>query len=186
MSAEAQICALESAKSESSDDDDDKDFNVKRTSNGEGGRKRKVVMSYSDDEDEFENAINLGSPDPPKKSIRCSKVSSNTSAVGCNINLEEKENKPKVKEEKEGDVKANQLLGEKISNGKKAESPPQEKKAVSPTLEKTQCHVPETDASKKNTMANEEPKRRKVVKTRIDDKGREGISITFTATILFH
>lgn len=176
MSAEAQICARESAKYKSSDDDDDKGFNVKRSSNSEGSRKRRVVLSYSDDEDEYENAISLGSPDPPKKSTQCSKVSSNTSASEYNISLEEKENKPKVKEEKEGDVKANQHLEEKVSDGKKAESPPQKKKAESPISEKTQCHVPETDASKKNTMANEVPKRRKVVKTQVDEKGREGIS----------
>lgn len=81
-------------------------------------------------------------------------------------------------------------MGEKVaivSNSKKAESP---------TSEKTLCHVPETDAVKKNTMANDAvkkntmvndvPKRRKVVKTRIDERGREGISTTFTLIILFH
>ncbi|XP_057766394.1 uncharacterized protein LOC130986878 [Salvia miltiorrhiza] len=166
VSAEAQICARESIEHEISDDDD-KAFNVKRSSNGEGSRKRRVVFNYSDEEDEYENAISLGSPDPPKKSTLFSKESSNTSISECNLSFKEKENKPEVKEEKVCDVKANQHLGEKVAtvrNGKKAESP---------TSDKTLCHVPETDASKKNTMANDVPKRRKVVKTRIDERGRE-------------
>ncbi|XP_047962225.1 uncharacterized protein LOC125207065 [Salvia hispanica] len=44
VSAEAQICARESAEHEiSDDDDDDKAFSARRTSNGEGSRKRRAV-----------------------------------------------------------------------------------------------------------------------------------------------
>ncbi|KAK6157070.1 hypothetical protein DH2020_011318 [Rehmannia glutinosa] len=56
-SAEAQICARESVDNGSSDEDG-QDFNVKRTSNGESSRKRRVVLDYSDEEDEYQDAEN--------------------------------------------------------------------------------------------------------------------------------
>ncbi|PSS15872.1 DNA polymerase delta subunit like [Actinidia chinensis var. chinensis] len=65
-SAESQICAREAAKAMRSDDDT-QDFNFKRASSGEGGRKRRVVFDYSDEEDEYKDAVNLASPDPPKR-----------------------------------------------------------------------------------------------------------------------
>lgn len=99
-SAEAQICARESVEYGSSDEDG-QDFNVKRTSNGEGSRKRRVVFDYSDEEDECRDAISLASPDPPKKSTLCSKGISNASGLDCNLSFEEKENKPKINEVKE-------------------------------------------------------------------------------------
>lgn len=176
VSAEAQICARESVDYGSSDEDS-KDFNIKRTSNGEGSRKRRVVFDYSDDEDEYQNAVNLASPDPPKKSTLCSKDSSNASDLECNLSFEEKENKPKVKEVKVGDVKANQHLAEKVSTMSNC------KKAESPTSEKTLSHVPETDASMTNKVADAVPKRRKVLKTRIDERGREGIAISFSVIL---
>ncbi|KAG6395582.1 hypothetical protein SASPL_141705 [Salvia splendens] len=185
-----------SSEHEISDDDDgDKAFSTRRTSNGEGSRKRRAVFNYSDEEDEYDNAITLGSPDPPKKSVPCSKESLNASTSECNLSFEEEKSKPKIEEEKEGDVKAkpkvkeekesdvkskpkvkeekenelkaNQHLGENIATVSN------DKKAGSPTSEKTLCHVSEKDASTKNTMANDVPKRRKVVKTLIDEKGRE-------------
>ncbi|KAI3457615.1 hypothetical protein Pfo_014278 [Paulownia fortunei] len=165
-SAEAQICARESVEYGSSDEDG-QDFNIKRTSNGEGSRKRRVVFDYSDEEDEYQDAISLASPDPPKKSTLCSKDSSSASGLECNLSFEEKENKPKIKEGKEADVKANQHLGEKVSLMSKG------KKAESPTLEKTLSHIPETDATMKDRVADAVPKRRKVLKKRIDERGRE-------------
>lgn len=53
------------------------------------------------------------------------------------------------------------------------------KTAESSISGKTLCHVPETDASKKDVVADAVPKRRKVLKTRIDERGREGITTTF-------
>ncbi|KAL0443622.1 UNVERIFIED_CONTAM: hypothetical protein Slati_2084900 [Sesamum latifolium] len=165
-SAEAQICARESVEYGSSDEDG-QDFNIKRTSNGEGGRKRRVVFDYSDEEDEYRDAISLASPDPPKKSTICPKGSSDALGPGCNLSFEEKENKPKINEVKEADVKANQHLGEKVSAASKS------KKDESPISEKNLNHVLETDASLKDKVADAGPKRRKVLKTRIDERGRE-------------
>ncbi|XP_011082779.1 uncharacterized protein LOC105165459 isoform X1 [Sesamum indicum] len=165
-SAEAQIFVCESVEYGSSDEDG-QDFNIKRTSNGEGGRKRRVVFDYSDEEDEYRDAISLASPDPPKKSALCSKGRSDALGPGCNLSFEEKENKPKVNEVKEAGVEAKQHLGEKVSATSKS------KKAESPTSEKNLNHVPETDASLKDKVADAGPKRRKVLKTRIDERGRE-------------
>ncbi|KAL8507651.1 hypothetical protein ACS0TY_018259 [Phlomoides rotata] len=167
VSAEAQICARESTEFGSSDEEG-KDFNIKRTSNGEGSRKRRVVFDYSDEEDEYPNAVNLSSPDPPKKLSPCSKSSSIAPGSECNLSFEEeKENRPKVKDVKEGNVKANEHLEEKVSTLRNC------KKAEPPTSDKTLIHVPEKDASSKNSLADVVPKRRKVVKTRIDERGRE-------------
>ncbi|KAL7087521.1 hypothetical protein ACP275_13G072100 [Erythranthe tilingii] len=146
-SAEAQICARESVDYGSSEEDGE-DFNVKRTSNGEGGRKRRVVFDYSDEEDEYRDAVSLSSPDPPKKSSLC------------NSSFEEKENEPKINEVKQEDV-------EKVSAMNKG------KKNESPTLDKPQSPVLEIDASVKGKVTDAVPKRRKVFKTRIDERGRE-------------
>lgn len=170
-SAEAQISARESVDYGSSDEDG-RDFSIKRTSNGEGGRKRRVVFDFSDEEDELQDAVSLASPDPPKQSSLCSKDSSNAFELECNLSFEEKENKPKIKEVKQENGKANQHLGEKdaaISKGK-AESPPSDK---------PHNLVHETDASMKDKVDDAMPKRRKVLKTRIDERGREGIALFF-------
>ncbi|PIN25487.1 hypothetical protein CDL12_01776 [Handroanthus impetiginosus] len=161
-SAEAQICARESVEYGSSDEDG-QDFNMKRTSNGEGSRKRRVVFDYSDEEDECQDAVSLASPDPPQKSTICS----NTSGLECNLSFEAKENKPEVKEVKEAGENADQHLGEKVSAISKS------KKAESPTSETILSHVSETDAIMKDKVADAGPKRRKVLKTRMDERGRE-------------
>ncbi|KAL3733912.1 hypothetical protein ACJRO7_023289 [Eucalyptus globulus] len=57
-------CAYEAA--ELNGDDESRDVNVKRTSKTEGGRKRRVVFDFSDEEDENEDAVNLASADFPK------------------------------------------------------------------------------------------------------------------------
>ncbi|KAL3849306.1 hypothetical protein ACJIZ3_011188 [Penstemon smallii] len=166
-SADAQICAREAVQHESSDEDG-QNFNMKRTSNGEGSRKRRVVLDYSDEEDEYQDAVNLASPEPPKKSTPGLKNSSTVSGLGSNLSFEEeKVNKPNVKEVKEPNVKANQLSVEEIpdiSKGKKLESS---------TTDKTNSLSPETKAGIKDKATDDGPKRRKVLKTRIDERGRE-------------
>ncbi|GFP90907.1 DNA polymerase delta subunit 3 [Phtheirospermum japonicum] len=124
--AEAQICARESVEDGSSDEDG-QEFNVKRASNGESSRKRRVVFDYSDEEDEYQDAVNLASPDPPKKTTPCLKDGSSAFGLECKLSFE-KEIKPETKEvKKEDDVKANQDSGEKVLGsglniGKKTES----------------------------------------------------------------
>ncbi|KAL1537687.1 hypothetical protein AAHA92_30174 [Salvia divinorum] len=181
VSAEAQICARESAEHEISgdDDDDDKAFSARRTSNGEGSRKRKVVFNYSDEEDEYDNAISLGSPDPPKKSTLCSKESLNAFASECNLSFGVKENKPKAKEEKEHVAKANPKVKEEKESDVKAKPQVKEEKEsdvkAKPRVkeEKVSDVKANQHLGEKVATASDVPKRRKVVKTRIDERGRE-------------
>lgn len=107
--------------------------------------------------------------------VKEEKGNSKASTPDCNLSFEKKDNKPKIKEEKESEANANKHLGgkvETVSNGKNA---------ASPISENNLSHAPETDAGKKDAVANVEPKRRKVVKTQIDERGREG-----NTAILFH
>ena len=98
--AEAQICACEAAEAMSSDDDT-QDFNCKRASSGEGGSKRWVVFDYSDKEDEYKDAVNLASPDPPKRQSFLEKQSTKFSVPEKNnLDIEKKkEDKPKTEED---------------------------------------------------------------------------------------
>ncbi|XP_073029163.1 uncharacterized protein [Primulina eburnea] len=163
-SAEAQICACE-AEEHASSDDDCQDFNVKRTSNGEGNRKRRVVFDMSDEEDEYQDTISLAAPDPPKNSTLGSKQGSSVSGMECNLSFDEKENKPKIKEVREADVKPKQPVDDKtIVKVEKDESP---------ISKKTLSHVRGDDVSMRNKVADAASKRRKVLKTRIDERGRE-------------
>lgn len=79
--------------------DEDEDVKVvKIRSNGEGNRKRRVVFDFSDEEEEYKNAGNLASPDPPKvKPSSGLKSCSNTMEKDKNnLNFEGTESKPMV------------------------------------------------------------------------------------------
>ncbi|XP_022717322.1 uncharacterized protein LOC111275940 isoform X2 [Durio zibethinus] len=172
VSADAQICAREAVEDENSDVDV-QEVNFRRVSNGEGNRKqRRVVFDFSD-EDEYEDAVNLSSPDPPKrKSSLDSEQNSKTLIPEKPSLIVEKPNKEelKVKEEKTTNREPSRSLGEenslvsKSTNGRHC------------SLVKLEGHLPETDLSKNDKLpdaAANSPKRRKVLKTRIDDRGRE-------------
>ncbi|KAI8552416.1 hypothetical protein RHMOL_Rhmol06G0265300 [Rhododendron molle] len=169
-SAEAQICVHEAVEAADSDDDGE-DFNFKRASNGEGSRKRRVVFDFSDEDDEFKDAVNLASPDPPKRKSFLDKQSSKSSVPEKNnFDIDkEKENKPKAKEDKIAEKAINQAPpradSSLVSKGKTSE--------IS-SLEKVHSPIPENNAKDKVTnAAPTSPKRRKVMKTRIDERGRE-------------
>ncbi|KAK4363991.1 hypothetical protein RND71_015349 [Anisodus tanguticus] len=149
-----QVCAPERVEDRISDDDDQQ-VNIRRTSNGEGNRKRRVIFDFSDEEDEFEDAVNLVSPDPPKKkSILGSKQTPSSPEL----------EKQEVKKVKEADSKSHE----------------QERKPLS-TSEPKKSQIISEHASLKNATVKDEvaaaapisPKRRKVLKTRIDERGRE-------------
>ncbi|KAF3442380.1 hypothetical protein FNV43_RR16296 [Rhamnella rubrinervis] len=168
-SAEAQICAREAVEGVSSDDDVH-DINVKRASNGEGTRKRRVVLDFSDD-DEYEGAVSLASPDIVEgKSGQKLKESVDTLVPEkSNLNFDEQvEDKPKVKEEMGINKKSNQPLEEDSSVVSKD-------RIMGPTEKKNNC-IPENDINEKDKStkaAPDSPKRRKVLKTHIDERGRE-------------
>ncbi|KAL2472721.1 DNA-directed DNA polymerase [Forsythia ovata] len=165
--AEAQICAREAVEYGSSDEDR-QDFNIKRTSTGEGNRKRRVVLDYSDEEDEFKDAVSLESPNPPKVTTLGSKQSLNTSGLGSNLSFnEKKEDKPMVKEVREADETIDHPLRKETSDVSKG------KNSTVPSSENILNQVPATDANMNDKVVDAGPKRRKVLKTRIDARGRE-------------
>ncbi|XP_062168520.1 uncharacterized protein LOC133874660 isoform X2 [Alnus glutinosa] len=162
--AEAQISAREALEVGISDDDGE-DINFKRASNGEGSRKRRVIFDLSD-EDEYEDAVNLASPDIPKGQSSLAQKQSTKILVS----EKEIENKPKVKEEMVTDKESNQPLREDPSVISKGAN------AGTSSLEKVQSCIPESDLNKEDKAklaVPNSPKRRKVLKTRIDERGRE-------------
>lgn len=171
-SAEAQICAREAVEVGGvSSDDDGQDMNFKRASNGEGTRKRRVVLDFSDD-DEFENAVNLASPErgqsgqDSKESIKTLVPEKSNSKVDKLVN-EKSEVREKVTIDK-GSNKPMKNDSTAITNDRISGTSPKEKAHSS---------LPENDVNKKDKQTKttpESPKRRKVLKTRIDERGREG------------
>ncbi|KAJ4796912.1 DNA polymerase delta subunit 3 [Rhynchospora pubera] len=151
--ADEQIFANEAAD-EIGSDDDISDINYKRDSNN---RKRRVVFDFSDDEnedEEEERVVSLSSP--PETLDKKEKVSE--------VKDEKKKEKvSEVKEEKNREDQKGEVGTSKISN-------------VGITLKlKSDVTVggKGKEIDSKNDGAKSSPKRRKVLKTRIDERGRE-------------
>ncbi|XVF04398.1 hypothetical protein REPUB_Repub05bG0078900 [Reevesia pubescens] len=167
VSADAQICAREAVEDDKSDDA--QEVNFRRASNGEGNRKRRVVLDFSD-EDDYEDAVNLASPDPSKRNSSLdSEQNSKTLAPERPNLIVDKPNKDdvKVKEERTTNKEPNRSLGEETSLVRKS------RHSSSIKLEN---QLPEADLIKMDKVtdaAPNSPKRRKVLKTRIDERGRE-------------
>lgn len=176
MSAEAQVCARKAVEGVSSDDDVC-DINVKRASNGEGTRKRRVVLDFSDD-DEYEGAVSLASPDTVKGKSGWKLKESVDILVPekSNLNFDKQvEDKPKVKEEMGMNKKSNQPLKEDSSVVSKDRI-----MGITPTEKNNNC-IPESyinEKDKSTKAAPDSPKRRKLVRTHIDERGREGTAIS--------
>ncbi|KAK6934112.1 DNA polymerase delta subunit 3 [Dillenia turbinata] len=167
--ADAQACAHETAENGLSDDDG-QDVNIKRASNTESSRKRRVVFDFSDDEDNFEDAVNLGSPDPPKDKSLVSKDSAKHVTVEKNnLNFDEQKGK-QLKPEKAEKRDSKQIEKEAPICSYK------EKESERISSKKIQSPVVEEDINKRDKVSDaapNSPKRRKVLKTRIDERGRE-------------
>ncbi|KAF9666691.1 hypothetical protein SADUNF_Sadunf16G0255100 [Salix dunnii] len=159
VSAEAQISACEEHEIGSSEDEA-QGVNFKRTSNGDNSRKRMVVLDYSDDE--YEDAVNLASPELPKGQ------SSATLVLEKPHFNKQAEDKSVINVEKSTKETSNQLLRDDFSIGKSIES-------KTSSLEKIQSNFTFCDVKKDMAAdaAPNSPKRRKVLKTRIDERGRE-------------
>ncbi|KAG9151595.1 hypothetical protein Leryth_024069 [Lithospermum erythrorhizon] len=149
-----------------SSDDDGQQVNTKRA----GNRKRRVVFDFSDEEDELGDAVNLASPDLPNKKPAITMKQDADSPM-----LEKKtlfvegnvEDKPKIvnkKDEKNNDLSLSEEPS-RANNGNKSDA---------------SCNASKqnkgNDVSIDDKMANAAPvlpKRRKVLKTRINERGRE-------------
>lgn len=161
-SAEEQICAHEELQSDNSDDDD-QNVNIKRASN-EGGRKRRVVIDFSDDED-FEDAVSLASPENPKdQSCLDLKQKTELHEEKAHLNNDKQQNGELKMEEEKTCVSKQSLVEEKHQNSSLAV-----KNEVCAHENVSNNREKPTDA------APASPKRRKVLRTRIDERGREGI-----------
>jgi DNA polymerase delta subunit 3 len=127
------------------------------------------------DEDEYEDAVNLASPDIPKGQSSLDQKQSTKILVSekSKLNSEKEiENKSKVKEEMVTDKESNLPLREDssvISKGTNAGTSSPEKVCI-----------PESDLNKEDKAtlaAPNSPKKRKVLKTQIDERGREGTHV---------
>ncbi|XP_022941492.1 uncharacterized protein LOC111446774 [Cucurbita moschata] len=159
-SAEAQICAHEGLQSDNSDDDD-QNVNIKRTSN-ESGRKRRVVIDFSDDED-FEDAVSLASPENPKDQS-CLDLKQNTELheEEAHLNNDKQQNGELKMEEEKTCVSKQSLAEEKHQNSSLA-------------VKNEACAHENVSNNREKPIdaAPASPKRRKVLRTRIDERGRE-------------
>lgn len=175
VTAEAQICAQEAADVMSSDDEGD--LNYKRDFNGASNRKRRFIMDLSDEDEEEEKVIRLASPDSPSVCpVSDSSLDTRMIMEKMNPSFEDlKEEKLEVKQDK-SKVKSSGLSEEDVECGNKNDIT-----GIS-LQKKAQINIPKAvddgdkKANYKTTNTSTSPKRRKVLKTRIDERGREGIS----------
>lgn len=164
---DGQTSAREAEECDSGNDDN-RDVSLRRSSN----RKRRVVFDFSDeDEDEDEDDVNLASPDfPNKQSSQDSRQNDKKSSEKATLNFNcQEENKSRLKEEKATDQKAHLPLRENVSAISKCTN------TGKSSSEKLQSCAPEVRVNKDsvNNAPPCSPKRRKVMKTRIDERGRE-------------
>ncbi|CAL0310199.1 unnamed protein product [Lupinus luteus] len=144
------------------DSGDDMDVSVRRSTN-----RRRVVFDFSDED---EDAVNLASPEPIKQSPLDSRQNDKKSSEKATLKSDKQiESKSRVKEETGSDQKANQPWREDLSVINKCTS------TGKPSTEKVESHAPEILVNKDspNNTAPSSPKRRRVMKTRIDERGRE-------------
>ncbi|GAB4849329.1 hypothetical protein Ancab_004132 [Ancistrocladus abbreviatus] len=163
---EAQICAREALEGVSSDDDG-QNVNFKRVSSGDVGKKRRVILDDSDEEVDYQNAVSLASPDPPKVEASLEKNRTlDVERIGLDFNEQTEDqlelNKKKAFgiDLKQHSKKDSSILEQEISSGVAA----------------SDCSRFTNGENKKDKAADlapGSPKRRKVLKTRIDERGRE-------------
>ena len=144
---------------------------MRRSSN----RKRRVVFDFSDEDEDEDDVVSLASPDfPNKQSSLDSTPNDKKTSEKTTLNFDsQEENKSTVKEERATDQKARLPLRENVSAISKCTN------TGKSSSEKLQSGAPEVHLSKHsvNNPPPCSPKRRKVMKTRIDERGREGTYI---------
>lgn len=165
VTADAQICAKEEADADSSDDE--RSAHYKRASSGASIRKRRAIFDCSDDDDDDDFEA-IATPEPAKQ---CAKKSVTEAAQ----DNKSEQKKLEIKQETSSDVKA-------FTNGTDSELASECKTKSGNGIShsgitlKEKSNDPLTEGNKKDNApeaASTSPKRRKVLKTRIDERGRE-------------
>ncbi|KAK1302002.1 hypothetical protein QJS10_CPB12g00778 [Acorus calamus] len=172
FTADAQNCARETMDIVSSDEEGH-NVNYKRDSKGRNGRKRRVVLDSSDEDIEDENAMSLASPGFQQEQLAPDSTcnAENLTGKGC-VNLEEQKSiKLEIKTLKEAGTPLVLLLKDDSEGALK------NKAGWVSSSEKVQSHSRGgTDKNKKEIKPNSvstSPKPRKLLKTCIDERGRE-------------
>ncbi|RCV25167.1 hypothetical protein SETIT_5G144300v2 [Setaria italica] len=163
--ADAQICAKEEADADSSDDE--QGLKYRRGSGNASNRKRRAVFDFSDDEED-DNIVSIASPELPKPQAPDPVTQTAEDTEADQKNMENKEDIP-------SNVKGcSRGLDFELTSECKS-------KSVNTinysgiTLKEKSSDPPINDNKQDSTAepASTSPKRRKVLKTRIDERGRE-------------
>ncbi|CAM0880289.1 unnamed protein product [Alopecurus aequalis] len=165
VTADAQICAKEEAEADSSDDE--RSAHYKRASSGSSHRKRRAIFDCSDDDDD-DDFVAIATPEPPKQ---CARKPATEAAKDNKSEQKKVENK----QEKASDVKG---FTKETDSEFTSECKTKSDNAINHsgiTLKEKDNDPPADDNKKDNApeAASTSPKRRKVLKTRIDERGRE-------------
>lgn len=129
-------------------------------------------MDFSDDEEE-ENVVNLASPDPPSRLFVDSKHhTEHLISENKNLNFEEIKKDTSVACQDNGSERNSSSTREVSGNkGSNIFLQPKTENHVSEELDKIQKDMVSPAATS--------PQRRKVLKTRVDERGREGIQFIY-------
>ncbi|OEL25519.1 hypothetical protein BAE44_0013469 [Dichanthelium oligosanthes] len=163
--ADAQICAKEEADADSSGDE--QGIKYKRGSSNANNRSRRAVFDFSDDEED-DNIVSIASPELPKQHAPGPVTETAEDTEANQKNLENKEDIPSnVKGCSRG------LDSEFTSECKTKSANTMSHSGI--TLKEKSSDPPINDNKQNSTAdpASASPKRRKVLKTRIDERGRE-------------
>lgn len=164
--ADAQICAKEEADGDSSDDE--QGIKYKRGSTNADNRKRRAVFSFSDDEED-DNIVSIASPELPKQHIPDAVIGT---AEDTEVNQKNLENKDDVANNDKGSS-----MGVDSDFTSECKTKTVNTTNHSGITLKENSSDPQINDKKQDSAAgpaSTSPKRRKVLKTRIDERGREG------------
>lgn len=164
--ADAQICAKEEAGADSSDDE--QGIKYKRGSSNANNRKRRALLDFSDDEED-DNIVSIASPEPAKQHASDPVTETAEDTEANQKNLENKDDIPNnVKDCSRGlDSELTSECKTKSVNTTNHSGITLKEKSSDPPVNKNEQNSTAEPASTS-------PKRRKVLKTRIDERGREG------------
>ncbi|ONM32667.1 DNA-directed DNA polymerases, partial [Zea mays] len=162
---DAQICAKEEADGDNSDDE--QGIKYKREFTNANNRKRRAVFDFSDD-DEVDNIISITSPEVPKQRIPDLVIETTEDAEVNQKNLENKDDVPNTEKGSSMGVDSNftsECKTKTVNTMNHSGITLKENSSDPPVSNKKQDSAVEPTSTA--------PKRRKVLKTHIDERGRE-------------